>query len=59
MSDNFMLIFTIICIIPIVIFGAKINYENGKWNDEVYPKLYKEWESQFVCHKCGKIFTPK
>ena len=33
--------------------------ENSEWNRIEYPKLYNEWCSSFICHKCGHRFVIK
>ena len=27
-----------------------------KWNKEEYPRLLAQWESSWICHKCGNTF---
>ncbi len=36
--------------------GLFIAYKNHKYNKEVWPKLYEEWQSMFYCNQCGSSF---
>jgi RNA polymerase subunit RPABC4/transcription elongation factor Spt4 len=31
---------------------------NVNWNNETWPKLYHEWNLQFMCNRCGGIGIP-
>ncbi len=41
------LLFPIWIIIPVPFV-----YYNLKWNKNVYPLIYKQWEKKYYCHKC-------
>lgn len=41
----------IIFIIPIPFV-----YYNSKWNKNIYPLIYEQWESKWYCHKCDLFF---
>ena len=40
-------------VIAVPIFMA---YRNYKWNKDVYPELYKIWDSQYLCMRCHTAF---
>jgi hypothetical protein len=39
-------------------FAAFHVYNNYLYNKTVYPPLYKTWDQQYMCLKCGAIFIP-
>jgi hypothetical protein len=43
---------------PLVVIGITLIVKTLKWNKEEFPKLHADWERQWLCHRCGDIFTP-
>ena len=41
---------------PIFFYAVYKTIQASKWNKEVYPKLYEEWENSWICLKCGNAF---
>jgi hypothetical protein len=43
----------LILLFPIwIIIPLPFVYYNLKWNKNVYPLIYKQWEKKYYCHKC-------
>jgi hypothetical protein len=40
------------------IAGALHAYANYRYNKIVFPKLYGEWDAQYLCQRCGTIAVP-
>jgi hypothetical protein len=43
----------------VVTVFAFIGLREARWNREVWPRLYAEWERSWSCQSCGKKFLPE
>ena len=38
-------------------FSIYLFYKRGKYNNEIWPRLYNEWQNTFYCNQCGSSFV--
>jgi len=38
--------------------GGYYLFTNYTYNKNVWPPLYQQWDRQYMCQKCGTIFSP-
>lgn len=39
------------------VYGVLLARKDGKWNDEVWPRVYAGWQHTWICTRCGKRFS--
>ena len=50
-SVGFLVCFGLICFVGMILSFRKI----ARYNREIYPRLYWNWEHTYVCRRCGKF----
>jgi len=48
---GFGLLGVVVCIVSLV-----IAVNNSRWNSKVWPSLYRQWKSTWMCMRCGSCF---
>lgn len=51
------LLFVICAIMGLIYYERQFRKKIKRWNNEVWPLLYDEWNHSYICMKCGYRFT--